>query len=147
MLIMQNGTSIRSHAQAGGNPIFVQFDRVRNICREFAEDARATPRANLPSAICPSFSIPIPTMPWEAQNRGRLISEGHMRLATPLYNLALPMIAHRLASVRQLQPAGLWRAHCCRRGDCDRRCASPARALTQSSRSISISHSFITSYR
>src|SRR4029077_19811405 len=41
----------------------------------------------------PELLHPDPKSPWDVKNYGRLISEAHMRLATPFYNLALPMIA------------------------------------------------------
>jgi lipopolysaccharide export system permease protein len=37
--------------------------------------------------------FPDMTLQWEQENHGKLIAEGHSRLATPLYNLALVAIA------------------------------------------------------
>jgi lipopolysaccharide export system permease protein len=37
--------------------------------------------------------FPDMTLQWEQENRGKLLAEGHSRLATPLYNLALVAIA------------------------------------------------------
>jgi lipopolysaccharide export system permease protein len=91
MLIMRNGTLIRSQKQAGDNPIFVEFAEHQYLPEEFASTRRPLREYNeryLPELLHPNMKIP-----WERQNRGRLISEGHMRLATPLYNIALPMIA------------------------------------------------------
>ena len=92
MLIMRNGTSIRSIAQSGSNPIFAQFAEYQYLPEEFTKTRGAASR-EFTERYLPELLNPNPAIPWEQQNRGRLISEGHMRLATPLYNLPLPMIA------------------------------------------------------
>lgn len=90
MLIMRNGTSINSVPQSNDNPIFAQFDEytlVPDLAGSQINGAREYTERYLPELFHPN-----PNAPWDVKNRGRLISEGHMRLATPLYNLALPMI-------------------------------------------------------
>ncbi len=89
VLIMRDGTTIRKLPGSTGHPIFAQFsesnlpilaDTQINAAREYNE------------RYLPELFHPNPNVPWDVKNRGRLISEGHMRLATPLYNLALPLI-------------------------------------------------------
>jgi lipopolysaccharide export system permease protein len=90
MLIMRNGTSVRAVQQANGNPIFAQFAEYEYV-PELADTQNNTAR-EYTERYLPELFNPNPNLPWDVKNRGRLISEGHMRLATPLYNLALPMI-------------------------------------------------------
>lgn len=92
MLIMLNGTSIRPLAEQGSGPLFVQFDKYQYLPEEFAQTQRTGAREYTERYLS-ELLFPDPKIPWEVQNRGRLISEGHMRLSTPLFNLALPMIA------------------------------------------------------
>ena len=92
MLIMRSGSSIRYAEEAGGEPLFIEFAEHQFLPEEFSRTtgqiARDYTERYLTELLFPDESIA-----WEKRNRGRLISEGHMRLATPLYNLVLPMIA------------------------------------------------------
>jgi len=90
MLIMHQGTLIRYQEQAGANPIFVPFQDAQYL-PQFSENMGETTR-DYTERYLPELLNPNPNIPWDKQNRGRLISEGHMRLATPLYSIALPMI-------------------------------------------------------
>jgi lipopolysaccharide export system permease protein len=54
--------------------------------------------------------FPDPTKPWDVQFRNRLIAEGHNRLASPLYAVALAMMGL----------AGLMCGHFTRRGYAER---------------------------
>lgn len=92
MLIMRNGTSIRPMAEKGSGPLFVQFEEYQYLPEEFSQVPRAGTREYTERYLS-ELLFPDANVPWEAKNRGRLISEGHMRLSTPLFNLALPMIA------------------------------------------------------
>jgi len=92
MLIMLNGISIRPLAEQGAGPLFVQFEKYQYLPEEFAQSPRTGAR-EYTERYLPELLFPDPNVPWEVKNRGRLISEGHMRLSTPLFNLALPMIA------------------------------------------------------
>lgn len=90
MLIMRNGTIVRRSLQSNGNPVFVQFENdtyVPDLTDTQISAAREYTERYLPELLHPN-----PNAPWDVKNWGRLISEGHMRLATPLYNLAMPMI-------------------------------------------------------
>jgi len=90
MLIMRNGTSVRTLPQSGGNPIFAQFAEYEYL-PDLAETQGPTAR-DYNERFLPELFNPDRNLPWDVKNRGRLISEGHMRLATPLYDLALPLI-------------------------------------------------------
>jgi lipopolysaccharide export system permease protein len=92
MLIMKNGTSVRPMIEQGAGPLFVQFEEYQYLPEEFAQVQSAGTR-EYTERFLPELLAPDPKIPWELRNRGRLISEGHMRLSTPLFNLALPMIA------------------------------------------------------
>lgn len=92
MLIMKNGTSIRPMAEKGSGPLFVQFQEYQYLPEEFSQVPKAGTREYTERYLS-ELLFPDASIPWEAKNRGRLISEGHMRLSTPLFNLALPMIA------------------------------------------------------
>jgi lipopolysaccharide export system permease protein len=92
MLIMKNGTSVRPMIEQGAGPLFVQFEEYQYLPEEFAQVQSAGTR-EYTERYLPELLAPDPKIPWELRNRGRLISEGHMRLSTPLFNLALPMIA------------------------------------------------------
>lgn len=91
MLIMKNGTSIRPGAEKGAGPLFVQFEEYQYLPEEFSQVPKAT--REYTERFLPELLYPDPKADWDVKNRGRLVSEGHMRLSTPLFTIALPMIA------------------------------------------------------
>ena len=92
MLIMENGTSIRYEDKTGSRPLFISFEQHQFLPEEFQNVSGHVPRDYNERYITELLS-PDTTKAWERHNSGRLISEGHMRLSTPFYNLALPLIA------------------------------------------------------
>lgn len=106
-LVMWNGTVQRvtkDHRIA-----LLNFDRYTVDLAQFASGIRGKLRETSERYLG-ELLFPDPTNPWDVQFRDRLIAEGHSRLASPLYSVALTMMGL----------AGLMCGHFTRRGYVER---------------------------
>lgn len=102
-LVMWNGTVQRMTHD--GRLALLNFDRYTIDLSQFAADMTGKLRESSERYIG-QLLFPDPTSPWDVRSWDRLIAEGHSRLASPLYSIALAMLAL----------AGLTCGHFTRRG-------------------------------
>jgi lipopolysaccharide export system permease protein len=104
---MWNGTVQR--VTKDGRLALLNFDRYTVDLTQFATTMTGKLRETSERYL-PELLFPDPTNPWDVRSWNRLIAEGHNRLASPLYAVALAMLGL----------AGLMCGHFTRRGYAER---------------------------
>ncbi len=110
MLIMDNGTSIRALG-AQGSGRCSSISSATSISPNEISDAPKVAAREYTERYLNELLFPNPKIPWEVQNAGRLISEGHMRLVDPAFQYRIAHDRDRDSALRQFQPPRLWSAH------------------------------------
>lgn len=91
-LVMQNGM-IQRMEKRDGNLQTVRFDKYTFDLSEYAGERSGVLSRDLSERYLGELFRPDLRQKWDRRNRGRLVAEGHSRLATPFYNLAFASIA------------------------------------------------------
>jgi lipopolysaccharide export system permease protein len=91
-LVMQNGV-IQRMKNRDGNLQTISFEKHTFDLSEYAGERAGALSRDLTERYLGELFRPDLTKKWDRRNRGRLIAEGHSRLATPFYNLAFAAIA------------------------------------------------------
>ena len=90
-LVLADG-NYQTYDPEKGEVTFVNFDQTSLDMSQFVKPTGEL-QLELTERYLHELFFPDLSNSWAAQNRGRLLSEGHSRLATPLYNFAFAMIA------------------------------------------------------